>query len=162
MCVFVCLIDCLFVCLIVLLCLLVGRFVCLFVRLFVCWFILFVCLSCFFILLILILHCLLLQTFRRPQFRVKDGKRVSRSVCLLACLFVRSIAIFAMIRCFFFFLRLAACFLAGFISLSLRHMCIALAQCSLLVLAQRSLLVFTERSLLAQRIYIYTYIHIYT
>ena len=69
----------------------------------VCWFILFVCLSCFFILLILILHCLLLQTFRRPQFRVKDGKRVSRSVCLLACLFVRSIAIFAMIRCLFFF-----------------------------------------------------------
>ena len=64
----------------------------------VCLFILFVCLSCFFILLILILHCLLLQTFRRPQFRVKDGKRVSRSVCLLACLFVRSITIFAMIQ----------------------------------------------------------------
>ena len=75
-----------------------------------CLLVLFVCF--FFPLIILILHCLLLQTFRRPQFRVKDGKRVSRSVRLLACFFVRLIADFVSILCLIF---VFTCFLAAFI-----------------------------------------------
>jgi len=80
------------------------------------WCCLFVLFGFFSILLILILHCLLLQTFRRPQFRVKDGKRVSRSVCLLACLFVCLIADFVLILCLFFCVYLLSCrFYFGFV-----------------------------------------------
>ena len=92
--------------------------VCLFVC-FVCLFCLFVLFVFFSILLILILHCLLLQTFRRPQFRVNDGERVSSSVCLLACLFVRLIADFVLILCLFFCVCLLSCrFYFGFVCVS--------------------------------------------